>query len=107
MGWGGRKRYGNPDRNQQPIVDLVRAMGGTVEITTGVGDGFPDLVIGWRGLTILVEVKKPGKAAASTRLRESQDLFRVRWTGGPVLDVETATELVQKLIDLDVRTPPR
>lgn len=93
----GRRRYGKPDQNQQPMVDLVRKrLGAAVVITTGVGDGFVDLVVGWRKLTILVEVKKPGG-----KLQQNQVDFRDTWPGGPIIAVQSAEELVAGLIMLD------
>jgi hypothetical protein len=103
MAWRGR-RHGKPDQNQADIVAEVRRVFGLevdVRITTGVGDDFPDLVIGWRGLTILVEIKRPGK-----KLLEGQQRFRDKWPGSAVLDAKTGQELVAKMIALDQGTPP-
>lgn len=110
MGWA-RRRYGNPDQNQQDIVDLVRGhLPASVENTTGVGDGFPDLVVGFQGLTVLVEVKKPergrGGRKKALQLRDSQEKFVREWRGGPVLAVDEGIDLVQQLIHLDTITPP-
>ncbi len=102
MGWRTR-RYGNPDRNQQTIVDYVRGLVASVENTTGVGKGFPDLVIGFRRLTVLAEIKRQGRKAD---LRESQEDFNARWQGGPILLADSGDDLARQLIDLDRRTPP-
>jgi hypothetical protein len=102
MGWARRRRYGNPDRNQQPIVDLVRALPASAENLTGVGGGCPDLLVGFRGHTVLAEVKQPGG-----KLRPSQEDFRQRWHGGPILLVEDGMTFVQQLIALDAAHPPK
>lgn len=49
-----------------------------------MGGGFPDLVVGYRGVTYLLEVKGPGG-----KLRPSQVSFFARWRGGPVREVKT------------------
>lgn len=90
-----RRVYGNPDENQKGIVDLARSIDAKVEITTGVGGGFPDLVIGFRNQTHLAEIKKPGED-----LRKSQQLFVQRWPA-PVWKIETGQQLVDALLKAD------
>lgn len=116
MSWARRHgRYGNPDANQQEIVDHATGVLPelSVENTTGVGGGFVDLVLGFRALTVLVEIKKPITAkkprkikSATDQLRGSQQDFRRTWRGGVVLDIDNGPDLVQQLIGLDRRTPP-
>ncbi len=74
MSW--RRRGGNPDANHGDIVDVVERMGGTAASTTGVGDGFPDLVVGFAGWNLLFEIKARGGS-----LRDSQVRFSQRWRG--------------------------
>ena len=45
------------DANQQDIVDDLRKLGCTVVDLSSVGQGCPDLLVGIRGFTILMEVK--------------------------------------------------
>ena len=45
------------DKNQQEIVAEFRRLGFSVYITSHVGAGFPDLMSGKNGKTILVEIK--------------------------------------------------
>ena len=66
------------DANQRKIVAALRRLGMSVVITADVGGGFPDLVVGYRGVTYLVEVKN------ATKLRKKQIAFREAWKGGPV-----------------------
>ena len=75
-------RYGKAngsDRNQGEIVRALRAAGATVVELQGVGFGCPDLMVGYRGCTWLVEVKMPGGD-----LRASQVEWLTKWRGGPV-----------------------
>lgn len=99
-----RHRYGNPDANQADIFDFAaKRLDAEVRNTTAVGRGFPDGALGWRGLTILAEVKRPGKKKA---LRESQEEFRRQWKGGPILTVESSTDLLEQIVGLDRLVPP-
>lgn len=104
MGWA-RRKFGNPDKNQPDILAFARNRLGvrkdSAVVTTGVGGGFPDTVLGFHGLTVLVEVKgKDGK------LSPSQVAFMAAWDGGPVLVVDSAEDLFHQLIDLDRAVPP-
>lgn len=71
-------RAAKVDSNQPAIVDALRAIGATVQHLHAVGKGCPDLAVGWRGKTFLIEVKD-GKASPSQRaLTDAQ----VEWHGG-------------------------
>jgi len=92
-----RDRYVGPkrrDANQRKIVETLRKLGASVVITADVGGGFPDLVVGWRGQTYLVEVKNRSK------LRSSQKKFREMWTGGEIVMITSPEEAVQWLESL-------
>lgn len=54
-----RKR-GKIDNNQRDIVIGLRAVGAKVAITSNVGDGFPDLLVKFRSILYLLEVKSKG-----------------------------------------------
>jgi Holliday junction resolvase len=79
------------DLNQSAIVRVLRDAGATVVITADIGGGFPDLVVGWRGKTYLVEVKN------LTQLSEKQLEFIERWRGGPVIVLRTVDDVVRFL----------
>ena len=55
-----KPKYGRKDNNQTEIVEGLRARGFSVEITSNVADGFPDIVVGWNGRTYLMEIKSKG-----------------------------------------------
>ncbi len=65
------------DSNQADIVDALRKAGAQVYLTHRVGGGFPDLVCGYKGHTILIESKTLGGA-----LNKKQRLFFDLWVGG-------------------------
>ena len=45
------------DANQSEIVNLFRAAGATVDVMSNVGHGFPDIIVNYRGLFAIVEIK--------------------------------------------------
>ena len=71
------RRAAKVDVNQAQIVAAFRALGCSVKPAHAVGEGFPDLVIGYRGNDYLVEVKAP-----KGKLTPQQDQFRETWRGG-------------------------
>jgi len=80
------------DSNQQEIVDFLRFAGASVLILSQVGNGCPDLLIGYNGNNYLIEVKyKNG------RLRKKQKEFIQSWNGTAVI-VAKSIEEVRKAI---------
>ena len=77
------------DANQHAIVKGLRRCGVWVCVTSGVGDGFPDLLTWHRGLYRLVEIKTPGGTYTDAQLR-----FRERCPG-EVCRVESLEEALQ------------
>lgn len=79
------------DGNQALIVRCLRDAGRSVAITSGVGDGFPDLVVGGAThcqrcgsrvkRTVLLEVKDPTKPLHDQKLTQKQERFHNEWKG--------------------------
>jgi hypothetical protein len=67
----------------------LRGAGASVE-QIDVADG-PDLVVGFRGVTYMIEVKSPERAGDHREHLAAQAAWRDRWRGGPVAVVETPT----------------
>lgn len=76
------------DVNQGEIVRAFRQCGASVKVLSQVGAGFPDLLIGWRGENILVEVK-----SGRGKLRENQKEFREVWRGKKPVVIRTTDEV--------------
>lgn len=70
------RRAARTDANQAAIVAALRDAGATVFCTNNVGDGFPDLVVGYRGRNYLLEVKSD-----RGRLTPSQEKLHTTWQG--------------------------
>lgn len=64
------------NQRQQEIIDAFKAEGATVVDLSMLGHGVPDLLVGFMGVTELVEVKG-GKGKLSAR----QHAFRNMWEG--------------------------
>ena len=75
---GGRAR--RTDVNQQEIVRALRKWGATVSVTSAIGGGFPDLVVGVSGLNVLLEVKRPHPPSAGA-LTNDEGRWHAAWQG--------------------------
>lgn len=63
------------DNNQKQIVEALRKCGASVKITAQVPN-FVDLVVGYRGKNLLIEIK-----TEKGKLRQSQSDFINKWQG--------------------------
>ena len=84
------------DANQEQIVSALRAMGATVRIVTQ-GNGFPALLVGFRGVTILMEVKDGQKVPSARKLTPAEQKFFDEWRGGIVAIVNSVDEAIDLL----------
>jgi hypothetical protein len=114
MGFAQRKR----DKNEPQIIAALTAMGAVVNRIMGCmgGDyGVPDLCVGFRGRTYMIEVKEPGTKAHTARsakgkrakgndgppenakgqLTPTQVEWWKNWTGGESYVVETPEDAVR------------
>jgi len=87
------RRAAKVDTNQAAIVAGLRAVGATVHSTAALGRGFPDLAVGFRGVTYLLEVKQPKKAGDLT---PDERAFILAWRGH-VAVVTTLDEALEAL----------
>lgn len=94
------RRRARTDANHAAIVAALRALGCTVQSLAEVGDGCPDLLVGCRGRTALVEVKDGAKPAHARRLTSDQRTWAQRWEGGPVVVVTSVEEATRLAMDL-------
>ncbi len=83
-----RYKHGKVDKNQTPLLDLWRRLGGQGISTSMVGGDFPDTVLGLHGVTVLGEVKKPGED-----LTPGQGRFHRDWKGGPIVTLATEQDV--------------
>jgi Holliday junction resolvase len=85
------------DNNQLEIVKAFRSMGATVLNLSTVGKGCPDLLIGYKNISVLVEVKsKTGK------FTEPQLKFMEQWKGGAVNRIDSVDGAIRLIKLLDI-----
>ena len=90
-------RYANRiDANQNKIVDALRKAGAVVRIISQ-GDGIPDLLVGYKGYTILMEVKDGDKVPSARKLTEAEQKFFDDWRGGMLAVVNSVEEAIEIL----------
>lgn len=83
------KRYAaKRDKSEQPIIEALRAVGCSVAIMSS--EGLPDLLVGFRDETFLLEVKT-GKG----KLTPAQEVFMDTWQGGAVYIVRSIDEALR------------
>jgi hypothetical protein len=69
------------DANQKAIVDTFRAIGATVQILSMVGKGCPDIIVGFKGVNYLIEIKDGSKPKSAQKLTEHEQKFFDSWKG--------------------------
>jgi hypothetical protein len=82
-----------PDSNQPEIVTGLEKVGCSVYDASKFGGGFPDIVVGFRGLTLCLEIK-----IAKGKLRPSQVEFHEGWNGHSCV-VHSLGEAIQAVMD--------
>jgi Holliday junction resolvase len=82
---------GKVDLNQREIVEALRKAGAKVAITSNLGNGYGDLVVGFRGVMMWMEIKSKGG-----RLTQDEKVFYSDWAEYTVVvySVEDALKAV-------------
>lgn len=88
------RRRGKIDGNQREVVAALRAIGATVQSLADIGAGCPDLLVGFRGVTWVMEVKDGRKPPSARRLTPAEARWLYSWRGGPACVVECAEDAV-------------
>lgn len=87
------------DKTQKSIVERFRNLGAVVSITSSLGNGFVDLVVGikltggrlWIGL---IEVKDGEKPPSQRKLTKDEQQFHEQWAGA-VYIIKSADEAAE------------
>lgn len=92
-------RKAKVDANQPLIVGFLRKAGCSVAITSAAHDGFPDIVVGYKGVTVLAEIKDSEQPPSKRRLTPKQVEFHNDFTGAITIleSIEQAAALLTKL----------
>ncbi len=88
-----RRYAAKVDANQAEIVSALRSVGATVTPTHAAGQGFPDLVVGFRGVNLLIEVKDGAKPPSERKLTPAQKEWHATWTGQKAVCKDVAESL--------------
>lgn len=81
------RRAAKRDDTEPDILAALRAAGATVQQLSG--EGVPDLLVGYKGRTFLMECKGP-----EGRLTGAQVLWLAWWRGAPVAEVRSPHEAI-------------
>ena len=89
--------------------DIRRAfekVGASVADTSRMGDDFPDLVVGWRGRTILVECKTPTRKDGGVKpsaVSAGQQVFALTWRGDAVIQATSPEQALLRAVEAITR----
>lgn len=86
------RRAAHVDRNQPQIVDALRKVGASVQHLHQVGKGCPDLLVGFRRQTFLLEVKPDVTTTRDRNPNALEEMWHRIWRGLPVAVVHTPEE---------------
>jgi hypothetical protein len=90
------RRANRIDDNQNDIVAALRKAGATVRVISQ-GEGIPDLLVGFRGETILLEVKDGNKPPSARTLTPAEKKFFNEWEGGLCMVVKSVEDALEML----------
>jgi Holliday junction resolvase len=85
--------YARVDTNHKEIVKALRDAGATVVSLAAMKHGIPDILVGYAGETILMEIKKDSKA----KFTPDQLEFMGKWKGGAVSRVDSVDAAIRAL----------
>ena len=69
------------DRKQSQVVTLLRQLGCSVAVTSDLGQGFPDILVGAAGVSVPVEIKDGTLAPSRRKLTELEQKWHDEWQG--------------------------
>lgn len=75
------RRAAKVDANQSAIVAAFRKAGASVQPLHMVGQGCPDLLVGFRGRNLAVEVKDGSKPPSARKLTADEAEWHEAWRG--------------------------
>lgn len=81
------------DYTQHSIVSALRAAGYSVAITSQLGKGFPDIVVGKNKKNCLLEIKDDSKPLKQRALTRDEEEWHGKWLG----QVNTVGNVVEAL----------
>lgn len=86
------------DANQKDIVAALRAIGCDVLHLHQIGKGAPDVLVGYRGKCLLLELKDGSKPKAAQKLTPDEQRFHDSWRG-QIAVVRSPEEAVKYVLE--------
>ncbi len=77
----GINRVHRKDGNHTDVIKALEKVGATVQTLSQVGHGCPDLLVGFRGRNVLLELKDSAQPPSKRKLSESETTWHERWRG--------------------------
>jgi hypothetical protein len=90
------------DANHSDIVKAFRDLNCSVFDTSRVAGGFPDIIVGKNGITVLVEIKADNKK----KFTAAQDMFMLNWHGSAVSRIQDLEGVINLVKMLNAHTKP-
>lgn len=75
------RRAAKVDANQSCITNALRKIGASVQPLHAVGNGCPDIMVGYRGRTFCLEIKDGDKSKSKRVLTDEQITWIQNWRG--------------------------
>ena len=91
------RRAAKIDANQEQIVNALRAAGATVQSLAAIGNGCPDLLVGFNRQTLLMEIKDGSKVPSARKLTKDQVTWHGHWNGGALAVVDGPEAAIRML----------
>jgi Holliday junction resolvase len=92
-------RNSRVDDNQAAIVLALRSAGATVQSLANVRKGCPDILVGYHGVNLLMEIKNDRQPMNKRKLTPDEQHWIAMWKGQVVVvhNVNEATEVLWKV----------
>ena len=75
------RKAAKTDSNQTEVVNALRQVGASVQSLATTGKGCPDLLVGYRGINYLMEIKDGNKMPSKQKLTIDQEHWHSVWRG--------------------------
>jgi len=93
------RRAARVDANQEAIVKALRDYGCSVLHLHAIGQGCPDILVGYRGINYLMELKDGQKTPSERRLTADEETFFNTWNG-QVAKIESIEEAISYVVEI-------
>jgi len=93
------RRDARTDGNQKEVTKQLRQMGCTVAITSMLGEGFPDIVVGYNGRNYLLELKDPAQPPSKRKLTPDEKDWHEKWRGSVHIIITAQQAMDMMMLD--------